>query len=296
MFQRLSTSQAHGVLERPTRGYVSLFGINSVDELRQTIFEDRKSSKNIELSPTIENLQEKLKQYYDTALQKISKSSKYTKIPFVENYLNNFSGGFRHIMSLTVRGAIVCVDDFERKGKGLRTADVLGVISQLKETKECKIVVIFNDDALPDEEKPDFEKYFEKVVDAKIEFAPTAQESVEIALRTSDDLHGWLRAACIELNISNIRIIKKIERLAIQLDDLLGKIDEDVKKNVVRSVCIFAWSSYSRVDAPPVEFLKSKLKQQLYHGLGLQSDITFTDEEYVGGRFLTATVLPIVTI
>ena len=86
-------------------------------------------------------------------------------------------------MSLTVKDAIVCFDDFERKGKGLRTADVLGVISQLKETKECKIVVILNDDALSEEDKPDFEKYFEKVFDAKIEFAPTAEEFVEIALR-----------------------------------------------------------------------------------------------------------------
>lgn len=278
---------AEGKIKLPYYSYVSLFGISSVDELRQTIFEDRTSSNNVELSPTLDSLREKVKQYYDTALQKVSRTSKYAKIPYVENYLNNFSGGFRHIMSLTVKDAIVCFDDFERKGKGLRTADVLGVISQLKETKECKIVVILNDDALSEEDKPDFEKYFEKVVDAKIEFAPTAEESVEIALRGTDNLHGWLRSACIDLNISNIRIIKKIERLAVQVGELLKPFEADVTNNVVRSLCVLAWSFYSRVDAPTIEFLKTRRNhQRLQRLFGAEEDIRFTDEEVGWGVIL----------
>ncbi len=242
--------------------------------------------QQIELSATFESLRENVTQFFNAGLQKASKVIGYAKIPYVESYLNNVSGGFRHIVSLTIKDTIVCFDDFERKGKGLRAADVLGVISQLKETKECKIVVILNDDALSDEDKPDFEKYFEKVVDAKIEFAPTPKESVEIALQGEGNLQTCLRAACIDLDISNIRVIKKIERLAIQLDDLLAKIDDDVKRNIIRSLCVLAWSSYSRVDAPPIEFLKSKLKQHLYHELGLQNDITFTNEEVRWGTIL----------
>jgi hypothetical protein len=238
-FEELSDE---GKIKLPYYSYVSLFGVNSIDELRQTIFENRSSTKNVRLSPTFDSSRENLIQYRNTALQKFSQLTGYTKIPYLETYFNNFSGSFRHLISLTVKDTIVCFDDFERRGKGLRAADVLGVISQLKETKECKIAIILNDDALPQEDKPDFEKYFEKVVDASIEFAPTTEESAEIALRGTNDISKWLRTACIDLEISNIRIIKKIERLAMQICDRLKPFEADVRKNVVRSrvVILFA--------------------------------------------------------
>ena len=103
----------------------------------------------------------------------------------------------------------------------------------------------------------------------------------------TDNLHGWLRSACIDLNISNIRIIKKIERLAVQVGELLKPFEADVTNNVVRSLCVLAWSFYSRVDAPTIEFLKTRRNhQRLQRLFGAEEDIRFTDEEVGWGVIL----------
>jgi hypothetical protein len=46
----------------------------------------------------------------------------------------------------SIRDQIVCIDDIERKGKDLRTMDVLGLVSLLPEHRLCKVVLILNDE------------------------------------------------------------------------------------------------------------------------------------------------------
>ena len=48
-----------------------------------------------------------------------------------------------------------------------------------------------------------------------------SQDLLEIALKGSDEIHEWLSSNCADLKISNIRILKKIERLALQAEELL---------------------------------------------------------------------------
>src|SRR4030081_1415024 len=57
---------------------------------------------------------------------------------------------------LMVRDQIICIDDIERKGKDLRAIDILGLVSMLAEQRNCKVVIIMNDDQL--EEKVEFNK------------------------------------------------------------------------------------------------------------------------------------------
>jgi hypothetical protein len=68
--------------------------------------------------------------------------------------------------------------------------------------------------ALQGEGQAEFETYFEKVVDARLVFVPTAAEAIAIALQKNDTISKLLRQNCETLSISNIRVIKKIERLA----------------------------------------------------------------------------------
>ena len=37
-----------------------------------------------------------------------------------------------------VREQLICIDDFERRGKGLEPKDVLGLILSLREQRNCK--------------------------------------------------------------------------------------------------------------------------------------------------------------
>ncbi|MGO9770014.1 MAG: hypothetical protein ACLPSW_10730 [Roseiarcus sp.] len=154
----------------PFYAYVSLFGLNSIDELRQSIFENLNPTKG--LRPTMED---RLKSYGREAAKKISKYGSYAKVPYLDAYVQNLAGGFRYLVSETISNTLICIDDLERKGKHLRTADIMGVVSQLKEAKRCKVIFIMNVDELPEDDKKEFETYFEKVVDAVVEFQPTAQ-------------------------------------------------------------------------------------------------------------------------
>jgi uncharacterized protein YydD (DUF2326 family) len=59
---------------------------------------------------------------------------------------------------------IVCFDDFERLSSSMELKEVLGLISELKEQKNCSVVMILNEDELRDN-KETLDKYKEKLID-----------------------------------------------------------------------------------------------------------------------------------
>jgi hypothetical protein len=109
-----------------------------------------------------------------------------------------------------LREIIICIDDLERKGNGLSLKDVLGLVSLLKEQKKCKVVLLLNDGT---EETKDYETYKEKVIDIEFSFKPTTLECSQIAYSNLKDYHEYLRDLTSSVGITNIRVLKKIERL-----------------------------------------------------------------------------------
>src|SRR5262249_5084108 len=61
---------------------------------------------------------------------------------------------------------------------------------------------------------------------------------------------------CIALGISNIRLIKKIERAVREIEPMLKACDRDVFRQAIHSLALFGWSIYEPNNAPPVEYLK----------------------------------------
>lgn len=261
----------------PFYSYVSLFGLSSIDELRQSIFENSDLTNGGHV-----DLQIKLMNYGRNALTTANKIRQLATIPYAENYIKNLNGGFRAIFSEAIKNTIVCIDDLERRGKNFPIDDILGVISQLKEKKRCKVLLIYNEDAICDEDKSAIQIHFEKVFDATLNFEPTAAECVSIGLPGDEDIHEQIRANCVNLNIANIRVIKKIARLAFQLNEILSSYDAEYRKSVIRSLTVLAWSEYSPSDAPDIEYLKHKREKQAF---GAQSD-HFTQKEVEWGQIL----------
>ena len=74
---------------------------------------------------------------------------------------------------------IVCFDDFERLSSSMELEEVLGLISELKEQKNCSVVMILNEDKLGDN-KETLDKYKEKLIDYEFSYAPRPFESLEI--------------------------------------------------------------------------------------------------------------------
>ena len=230
--------------------YVSLFGLNSLDELKLSIFMGvvQKDLIGTELSGgSIARVEKKLSSLTRRAIQLLR------GLPWSKDFWPAIQTAFFY----SLRKSIICIDDFERKGKALEAQDIMGMVSFLKEQRQCKIVLIFNDQSLEEQAAIDYKKYREKVVDIELLFNPTASECTEIALPT-DKVAVILKSFIESLKINNIRIIKKIETLSKIITPLVSGLENEVLREALQTLVLFTWSFYNKSKSvPDYEFLKT---------------------------------------
>jgi hypothetical protein len=244
--------------------YVSLFGINSLDIFKYAIFENTVSRNLIGKDSSIENFKENLLET-STALGKKgleifkSKSNSHT---------------IESLAFLSIRNTLICIDDLERKGKNLDIKDILGLVSLLKEQRNCKVVLLLNEG---EDGLGDYAKYCEKVVDIELVFAPTAKENVEIAFNGKDDYAiQVVKESAIKLNIKNIRILKQIERFVGLVTPHLSDCELEITQQVASSLTLFAWCHYCHDgNVPSLDYIAST--KNFY--FGFDEEKNETDEQ-----------------
>ena len=260
----LKDAQAAQTIGLKRYSYVSLFGVNSLDELKYSIFENSVDSTEIGIEPNLETLRSNT----TAAAKRLGKKSVWflEQLPIIKQYV----GGLGPAWFLLVRNTIVCLDDIERHGKNLNVRDVLGLVSNLKEQRGCKTCLILNDEAM--EEIREFRTYFEKVVDTALKFEPSAAESADIALQGATESLKILAGSCVALGISNIRLIKRIERLVQAIEPILKEFDEVVLKQTVQSLALLTWSMYEPNTAPSLDYLQ-KIRGADPFGIDKKKDV-----------------------
>jgi hypothetical protein len=217
-----------------TYSYVSLFGLEGLDRLKASVFENAIAVENVGTEPSIESL--------GASLKSLGKAAAAAWKPGLGTLAD-------HAAFLAVNKFIICIDDLERKGKNLRIIDILGLASLLKERRKCKIVLILNDEELEKGDQDAFELYSEKVIDTSLVFEPTPQESAEIALKGQTAHERLLAEYCIKLTIANIRILKKLERLVQNVEPSLRAFDPRVLNQAVATLALFGWAVYGKQSA-----------------------------------------------
>ena len=243
----LEKAQESGDLYQQDYAYVSLFGLNSLDDLRYAIFESTVSPAQALTGPDAETF---------GALIKKGKSVGRQARGWIGPALS--AVGFGEIGNalarsafLLVRDRLVCLDDLERAGVDLTPRDVLGLVSFLKEQRNCRVVLLLNDEAMEQEKRKDFERLLEKAIDTSIVFAPTAEEAARIAIVDDEPVSALLRGGVVALGITNIRVIKKIERLAHRLAGYLQPYRPEVLTQAVTACLLSGWAVFERDHAPP---------------------------------------------
>ncbi len=254
---RKYVQQAKGKIALSRYLYVSLFGTNSLDALKYSIFENTVRSSDTGAEPTLETLKSNALAVAERLGRK--SVSFLQQIPRVTTYIGSLAPAW----FLSVRNTVICIDDIERRGSNLTVREVLGLASMLKEQRGCKIALILNSDAL-DADKEEFQKYYEKVVDVSLDFAPTPAECAAIAFEASSEAANWLRENCVKLGISNIRLMKRIERLTRIVEGLLDGYNEAILKQSVHSLTLLGWSAYDTSAAPSLDFLEKKRGRAIY--------------------------------
>jgi hypothetical protein len=235
--------------------YVSLFGLNSLDDMKSALFENMEW---LDRDPT--NFAQRGKAGAKALAARAKKLSELAgALPWVGQVFTKA----RSLYFSLIQNQIVCIDDLDRRSNNLALKDVLGLISFLREQRGCKVALLLNAEKLGDE-KAEFDALLEKVVETKVVLAPTAAESAAIALPAQDTVSVALRFHCETLGIRNIRVVKQIERLAGRVDDLLMEFPQPIRNQATHSLTLFGWSKYDRDSAPTMAFLKiSSLEYRL---------------------------------
>ncbi len=203
--------------------YVSLFGVASLETLKSSIFEN------------MEFLLPQGAAGFDWMVSGGNTILKHGKklvgvagaLPKVGDAISKG----QPLLFTAIRNQIVCIDDLERRGD-ITVKDVFGLISYLREQRGCKVVLLLNQSKLDEnpEGAREFSDYFEKVIDTKLVFSPTAGEAVAIAIDGKDELSRLIAEHCEKLQISNIRVIKKIERLIRIVAPLVQRFDPEITR------------------------------------------------------------------
>lgn len=249
----LEEAQHSGQLGLDRYAYVSLFGQNSLDDLRYAIVESTVTAEQAISGPSVGTFRALLNKGFD----RVKKAGPVAAPVAAAFGFKDAAEAFAKSAFLLVRNQLVCLDDLERAGDGLKQRDVLGLASSLKEQRNCKIVLLLNDEEMDAKEREEFERQLEKVVDVSLIFDPTPSEAATIALPGADQASENLRARVNQLGIVNIRVIKKIERLANRLREILKDLSPPVHEQANAAVVLGAWAVLQPGMAPTLEFLKS---------------------------------------
>lgn len=231
--------------------YISLFGINSLEAFKYAIFENVIKKEIIGTEASLDTFKSNTKSLIESFGRQ--SYSLFKGVPIVKS----LSPTIEAISFLSLSKTLICIDDLERKGQGLEIQDVLGLVSLLKEQKGCKVVLLLNDG---EEGLHDYERYREKVIDIELAFDPDPQECAEIAYSEQESNYLRLRELTTSLGIRNIRILKKIERLANLALPLAEDFEPEIFDQILHSLALYAWSyfcSSSDEEIPPLEFITS---------------------------------------
>lgn len=173
--------------------YVSLFGCKDIEGLKQLIISNFESLDENGIKKYLEKVKPFTEIIGQVEVPWIGKVSSFAKV-FENKFLNNF---------------LICFDDIERKEKTISTASFLGLVTNLAQECNCKILLIYNDQRLDKETEKSINEYREKVVDLEFSYNPTVENNLSIIW--NDSCPEIASYPFYRLNLNNIRIMHKVK-------------------------------------------------------------------------------------
>ncbi len=247
--------------------YVSLFGISSLSELREAIFENAVASEHLAQDNTewsfgksLESLEEAIGDKDLGKLAKTGDASFRKSFTLLESLpvLNKLGPFARSAAFLSVRRYVICFDDLERRANGLAIKEVFGLISLLTEQRQCKVIAILNTDALSEEDRKQYDAFREKVFHFEIKYDPNPSDCSNLVFGSGDS--SLVRAGVYSrrLGITNIRILQRIKSAIETLTPYAQNLDNKVLEQIISSSVILCWCYNNKEgDAPPYDYIKN---------------------------------------
>lgn len=225
----------HKESSRRSYSYVSMFGISTIQQLQLSVFISARDLKTSgQGKPHV----------MSSATNKLGQAKGMLKgaaelLP--ESWAKRVTFAIDSFVPHMISNLLICLDDFERIPRdGMQMEEVLGFVTSLKEEKNCKVVLIFNDAELGDR-RAVYQRYREKVVDVDLVFAPTVAEAADLAL-PRDHLFGSLIREKLEiLGVNNIRLIKRMLANVERITPLLTDAQQSIAHMVISMTLLLTW-------------------------------------------------------
>jgi len=238
---------------RQRYSYVSLFGINSLSELKTSLSVataefDSDAQSQWRLKRSVTRLWWKGQRWLGDLIQ------------FVPKFGDKAGKLYERASFYAVRDRVICLDDVERRGSALGLRDVLGLVSYLVEDRNCRVVVILNNGRLSEADQSIWNDNKEKVFHGELNYSPTLRDT--IALGLSEDVkepwYGDVFSYLECLEVSNIRLIQRTSRMVRLVADSAGKdtLQPSTVDHISKVLCLLAYSAFGAGDgAPPFDMV-----------------------------------------
>lgn len=233
--------------------YVSLFGINSMTELRMSLF-----TKSVAVATLGKKLDlDTINEHWDSIAKDWLKEQYERFVPIIRSlpHGSSVSLGLETLAPSAVRDTLVCFDDFERQTT-INAEDVLGLITELSEERGCKVALIFNAEQLS--AKDAYRAYREKAIDFEVLYAPTVQEAFELVFDAAFPNRDLLLRHVVDLGITNVRILRKLQQLITRIVAAMGGMHSNVIEASIATTVLLCWCAYAPdVSKPKIEDIEN---------------------------------------
>jgi hypothetical protein len=203
--------------------YVSLFGIQSLDDLKSTIANETSKNKFSENVWSFE---------IPNSIKRLSRVTKNANL-----YGVNIGGELLSSMLFeSVKDTIICIDDFERLSAKLDAKDVMGLVNYLKDRKNCKIVLILHDTKA----ESSFHEYKEKIVDEYVVIDDCIDVLHGIVGRKSTSVTAVFNSFYDVFGVKNLRFYIKVNRLFLKIKSKMPDNISDISLiEILKSLFVF---------------------------------------------------------
>jgi hypothetical protein len=246
-------------IKLPQYCYVSLFGINTMAELRMALFVKSVAVKTMGVKLDFDAVNENWAALGNNFFKQTL--SRFGSVLKTVPHGGSVSVGLEALAPNFVRNMLVCIDDFERQTT-LKVEDILGLISELKEEKGCKVALIFNAEKLG--AKDTYRMYKEKVIDYEVMYAPTVNEAFDLVFDAAFPNREQVLRHIVHLGITNVRLLRKVQQVVTRIAAAVAGMHVGVLEQSITTAVLFCWVAYAPDAAKPkIEDIESWNKSLL---------------------------------
>jgi hypothetical protein len=226
--------------------YISLFGINTMPELRMALF-----TKSVAVATLGEKVDfDTLNEHWGSMTKDWMKGQYGKFAPLFKSlpHGSSVSLGLEALAPSAVRDTLVCFDDFERQTT-IKAEDVLGLITELREERGCKVALIFNAEQL--RAKDAYRAYREKAIDFEVVYSPTVQEAFDLVFDVGFPGREVVLRHVADLGITNVRILRKLRQVIARIGELTAGMHSDVYAASIATSVLLCWCAYAPDPSKP---------------------------------------------